>query len=96
MSAGMAKRQSLDPPNFPHPILAAADEANQLVVDGVEYAFPINAPIIHQTEKRVFLAGKQLAKGAVRIVRRCLDGEERLQDEQFHQLDEGELAVRIL
>ena len=30
------------------------------------------------------------------IVGRCLHREERLQDEQFHQLDEGEPAVRIL
>lgn len=43
-----------------------------------------------------FLAGEQLAKGAVGIVRWCLDGEEREQDKQFHQLNEGELAVRIL
>ena len=38
----------------------------------------------------------EISEGAVSIVRRCLDGEERIQDEQSHQLDEGELAVRIL
>lgn len=43
-----------------------------------------------------FLAGEQLAKGAVGIVRWCLDGEEREQDKQFHQLNEGELVVRFL
>ena len=62
----------------------SADETNQLAVDGVEDAPPVYASIIHQAVKRVLLAGKQLAKGAVRIIRRCLNGEERLQDEQFH------------
>ena len=42
------------------------------------------------------LVEEELAKGAVGIVRRRLDGEEREQDKQFHQLNEGELAVRIL
>ena len=41
------------------------------------------------------LVEEELAKGAVGIVRRRLDGEEREQDKQFHQLNEGELAVRI-
>ena len=43
-----------------------------------------------------FLVGEQLAKGAVGIVRQCLDGEERMQYQQFHQLNEGELVVRFL
>ena len=52
--------------------------------------------VIHQAIKRILLAREQLAKRTARIVRRRLHGEERLQDEQFHQLNEGELAVRIL
>lgn len=77
-------------------ICPAADKADQLAVDGMDKTTPVDATVIHQAVERVLLAGKQLAEGAVSIVRRCLDGEERIQDEQSHQLDEGELAVRIL
>jgi hypothetical protein len=77
-------------------IRPAADEAYQLTVDGMDEASPINTSIVHQTIERVLLAGEQLAQRTVLILRRGLDGKERLQDKQLHQLDEGELAVRIL
>ena len=74
----------------------AADKTDQLAVDGMDEAAPVNASVIHQAIERILLAGEQLAKGAVSIICRRLHGEERKQDEQFHQLDEGELAVRVL
>lgn len=77
-------------------IRPAADKARQLVADGVSYATPVNAAVIHDTIEGVLLAGEQLAKGAALIVSRCHHGEERLQDEQLHQLYEGKLAVRVL
>ena len=77
-------------------ISPAADKTNQLADDGMDKATPINTSVIHQSIERVLLAGKQLAERIVSIVRRCLDGEKRLHNEQFHQLDESELAVRIL
>ena len=78
------------------PDRTSADQPDELAVDGVDDAAPVDTPVIHQAIERVLLAGEQLAKGAVGIVRRCLDGEERMQYQQFHQLNEGELAVRIL
>ena len=78
------------------PDRTSADQPDELAVDGVDDAAPVDTPVIHQAIERVLLAGEQLAKGAVGIVRRRLDGEEREQDKQFHQLNEGELAVRIL
>ena len=77
-------------------IRPAADKTNQLAVDGMDEATPINTSIIHQAVESVLLAGEQFAKRAVGIVCRSFDGKERLQNEQFHQLNEGELAVRIL
>lgn len=77
-------------------ISPAADKTDQLAVDRVKEAAPVNTSVIHQAIERVLLAGEQLAKGAVGIGRRSLDGKERIQNEQFHQLNEGELAVRIL
>lgn len=77
-------------------ISPAVDKTDQLAVDRVKEAAPVNTSVIHQAIERVLLAGEQLAKGAVGIGRRSLDGKERIQNEQFHQLNEGELAVRIL
>lgn len=76
-------------------ISPAADKTNQLAVDGMDEATPINTSIIHQAVESVLLAGEQLAKRTVGIISRGLDRKERLQNEQFHQLNEGELAVRI-
>ena len=74
----------------------AADKTDQLAVDGMDEAAPVNASVIHQSIECVLLAREQLAKGAVSIICRRLHGEEREQDEQFHQLNEGELTVRVL
>lgn len=74
----------------------ATGEGGQLPTDGVSNTAPVNTSVIHDAIERVLLAGEQLAKRAALIVGRCLHGEERLQDELFHQLDEGEPAVRIL
>ena len=48
----------------------AADEPDELTVNGVDNAAPVDTPVIHQAIERVLLAGEQLAKGAVGIVRR--------------------------
>ena len=77
-------------------ICPAADKTNQLAVDGMDEATPVYASVIHQAVERVLLAGEQLAKCAVSIVRRSFDGKERMKNKQLHQLNEGELAVRIL
>ncbi len=74
----------------------AADFADKLAVDGIYEASPVDAPVIHKTVEHILLAGEKLAESAVRIIGSILHGEEREQDEQFHHLDEGELAVRIL
>lgn len=74
----------------------ATGEGGQLPTDGVSNTAPVNMSVIHDAIERVLLAGEQLAKRAALIVGRCLHREERLQDEQFHQLDEGEPAVWIL
>ena len=47
-------------------------------------------------QEHILLAGEQLAETAGRIISGILHGEEWEQDEQFHHLDEGKLAVRIL
>ena len=77
-------------------IRTAANLADELAVDGVNKASPINATVIHKAVEHIFLAGEQLAETAVRVISGILHGKERKQDEQFHHLDEGELAVRIL
>ena len=46
-------------------IRPAADKARQLAADGVSYATPVNAAVIHDTIEGVLLAGEQLAKGAL-------------------------------
>ena len=74
----------------------AADEPNELAVDGVDNATPVDTAIVHQAIERVLLAGEEFAQGTVGVVRRCLHGEERQHNKQLHQLNEGELAVRIL
>ena len=73
-----------------------ADNPDELAVDGVDNAAPVDTPIVHQAIERVLLAGEQLAKRTISVVRRGFDRKERLHNEQFHQLNEGELAVRIL
>lgn len=73
-----------------------ADKPDELAVDGVDNAAPVDTPIVHQAIERVLLAGEQLAKRTISVVRRGFDRKERLHNEQFHQLNEGELAVRIL
>lgn len=70
--------------------------SDELSVDGVYEASPINASVIHKAVEHILLAGEQLAETAARVIGGILHGEEREQDEQFHHLDEGELAVRIL
>ena len=74
----------------------AADEPNELAVDGVDNATPVDTAIVHQAIERVLLAGEEFAQGTVGVVRRYLHGEERQHNKQLHQLNEGELAVRIL
>lgn len=76
--------------------LASTDEGDQLSTGGVSNTTPVNTSVIHDAIERVLLAGEQLAKSVALIVGRHLHREERLQDEQFHQLNEGEPAVRIL
>ena len=48
----------------------AADEPDELTVNGVDNAAPVDTPVIHQAIERVLLVGEQLAKGAVGIVHR--------------------------
>ena len=55
----------------------AADEPNELAVDGVDNATPVDTAIVHQAIERVLLAGEEFAQGTVGVVRRCLHGEER-------------------
>ena len=77
-------------------VCPAADSADKLAVDGVYEASPIHASINHTAIERILLAGEQLAQTIARIIGSILHGEEREQNEQFHQLNEGKLAVRIL
>ena len=70
--------------------------SDELAVDGVYKPPPIDASVIHKAVEHILLAGEQLAETAVRVISGILHGKERKQDEQFHHLDEGELAVRIL
>ena len=77
-------------------ISPATDFPDELTVDGVYETSPINASIIHKAVEHILLAGEQFAETTGRIISGILHGEEWEQDEQFHHLDEGKLAVRIL
>lgn len=74
----------------------AADEADDLPVDRIDDVVPADSPVVHLAIEHVLLAGEQLAKAAFGVFFNRLNGEEREQDEQFHHLDEGELAIRVL